>query len=104
MAMEEDFSEFLDEDEFADAGVFTSGASVPAYQPRNVTGIFDAAFVDARIRATNLETTEPKFLCKETDTVGIARGDTAAIKGKTFDVVQVQPDGTGMAVIILSET
>ena len=71
--------------------------------PRTFLGIYDAAFVDAQTGDTNLETIVPRITCKASDAEGIVRGDVATIKGKEYSVVQAQPDGTGMAIIVLAE-
>ena len=103
MAFIEDLTEFLDVDGFADPIVFSSGEQPPAYAPKACNGIFDATFADAQIGSTNLETMQAVVRVRDEDVQGVVRGDICTVKSKTYDVIQVQPDGTGMAVVRLAE-
>jgi hypothetical protein len=103
MAFVEDLAAFLDVDMFADPVVFTSGDQPVAYAPKACNGIFDATFTDAQVGSSNLETNQPRVMVRAEDVPGVKRGDLCTVKGRTFDVMQVQPDGTGMAVVYLAE-
>lgn len=102
MAFEEDLSVYLDLDAFADEVRFTSGATPAAYAPITCAGIFDAPFIDAKAADMQFETSGPQVQVRAADVVFVKRGDYCLVKGQTYDVVQVQPDGTGMAIVTLA--
>lgn len=65
-------------------------------------GIFDNSFVDTNIGETVLDTTAPRLTCQHTDVATVPREAIVTIRGKTYSVVQVQPDGTGFAIVHLA--
>lgn len=65
-------------------------------------GIFDDSFVDAQTGETVLDTTQPRITCKVSDAAGIPREAMTTIRGTAYSVTQVQPDGTGFAIIQLA--
>ena len=98
---DEDLSEFLDVDEFADSATISPRN---LSTPFNVVGIFDSRYIDAKIADGDLETGSPVFRCKSIDVAGKAiRGDSLAVKGKQFAILRVEPDGTGMTMLALTE-
>lgn len=66
---------------------------------RVVTGYFDNAFVDANLGETIMDTTQPRIACRAVDVAGIPRGTMATIGDQSFSVVQIQPEGTGLATV-----
>ncbi|WP_163370938.1 head-tail joining protein [Endozoicomonas acroporae] len=93
----EDLTEFLDGEEFATDGFFKTDAGTMA-----VTGIFDNAYLLAETGEVDLETTQPRFTCKAVDVLLVERGQEVTISGQLFSVLAVEPDGTGMAVVVLA--
>ncbi|GFM38316.1 head-tail joining protein [Desulfovibrio psychrotolerans] len=95
MAMQEDFTDFLDIEEFA--------VKVQAENPaRTFAAIFDNQGTLTTIGSVELETTAPTLTCRYSDVQDFARGETlCTVQGKVFDVDRVEPDGTGMAMVIL---
>lgn len=66
-------------------------------------GIFDNGFVDATIGETSLTTTQPRLTCKAADVVGIVpREALVTVRGIHYSVTEVQPDGTGFAIVTLA--
>lgn len=63
----------------------------------NVDGLFSAAYVDP----FNVESASPMFLCKSVDVLGVVHGDTVTEGATVYKVRNVQPDGLGMARLIL---
>jgi hypothetical protein len=97
----EDLNDFLRADDFAISAVFTlpGGQVLPA-----VLGIFDDPYLNAQLGEYEVDTTSPRFTGKLSDLRLVVRKSLAAITidGVTsqFDVLtDVQPDGTGMAVV-----
>lgn len=49
------------------------------------------------------ETTGPQALCKTSEVAAAKHGDTLVIDSKFYYVTGVEPDGTGMTKLLLSE-
>lgn len=92
----EDLDAFLNVDEFAVlATVRLQGGTT-----RAVRGIFDDPYLNAQLGEYELDTVRPRLTCKESDLVGVLRGDEVEIDGKVYDVLSTpNPDGTGMAIL-----
>lgn len=99
MSFEEDPEDFIDDDEFADVATVTPANGAPAW---SFKGIFDEAFIDAQKNDAHVETGMPRIECWAASVAQLKREDQLSIKGRTFDVLQVQPDGTGFAVVMLA--
>lgn len=69
---------------------------------REITAIWDDAFFDASVGETVLDTTQKRLLARESDICGLAREDRVQVGAFSFRVIQIQPDGTGFASIMLS--
>ena len=65
-------------------------------------GIFDDSFVDAATGETILDTSAPRVTAAEADAAEIPREAMTTIRGRAYSVTQVQPDGTGFAIIQLA--
>jgi hypothetical protein len=72
--------------------------------PRSIAckGIFDNGFVDANIGETALDTTAPRLTCLHSDVKDVPREATVTLREKEYSVLQVQPDGTGLAIVTLA--
>lgn len=69
---------------------------------RNVKAFFDNAFLDKSIGETALDSTQPRLTCKSSDLMGVARETLVLVSGKTYSVMQIQPDGTGFSTVLLA--
>lgn len=94
----DNLDDFLDTDDFATVATFTSQAGAT----KQVKGIFDEPYLDAQLGEYNMDASSPRFTCKAGDAAGTKRNDTCAIGGNQYDVLSVQPDGTGMATVQLA--
>lgn len=65
-------------------------------------GIFDNGFVDANIGETVLDTTAPRLTCVASDVANVPREATVTVRGKSYSVTQIQPDGTGFSIVHLA--
>ena len=72
-------------------------------QSKSLKGIFDNSYTDAATGETVLDTTEPRVTALASEAMDIPREATATIRGKLYSVTQVQPDGTGFAIIQLTQ-
>ncbi len=90
MAIVEDLSVLLNTDHFATAA--TVGAAT-------VNGIFDESFVEIN----GVESLSPTFYCASADVTAnsMADGTAITIGGTGYTVRGVQPDGSGMTLLIL---
>jgi hypothetical protein len=95
----EKLTDFLRADEFgAQIVVSLKGGGTLTF-----VAIFDDPFLDAQLGEYALETSEPRITTNAADLPGVARGDTAMIAGRAYDVLSSpQPDGTGMATLRLA--
>jgi len=53
--------------------------------------------------SVDVDGTQPVVTCRSTDVTGIDTSDTIVIDAETYNIVNIQPDGTGMTVLILQE-
>ncbi len=90
MPLTEDFSEFFDVDDFADSATFNS---------ETVYGIFKRDY----FLVGDVESRQPMFVCAEADVSGIDNEDTITIDGTIYNVIEPQPDGTGLITLVLNE-
>lgn len=67
-----------------------------------VRGYFDNAFFDSSVGEVVLDSTQPRFQCKASDVSGIPRETPCKVEGKSYTVLEIQPDGTGCAVVTLA--
>lgn len=85
----EDLAAFLKETEF----------SVPATLPGGsvVQVIFDEPFEEI----IGMESSQPTALGRSVDLFGLAHGSTITVSSRSWRVVGIQPDGTGMTRLLL---
>lgn len=60
---------------------------------------FDDAFFNPQLGEMELNTTEPRATCIFAEVQHLKRKDRVEVNGKAFDVLEVQPDGTGFATV-----
>ena len=99
--MPEDLSPFFDGLDRAELRIVTPQGS------RRVTGYFDNSYVSAELGEVTLDTTQPRFTCKAADICwlphpSVFRGWNAYVGKTRYSLVQVQPEGTGLATVILA--
>lgn len=96
----EDLDAFLDVDEFATpVEVSFQGGGMAI-----ISGIFDAPYLNAELGEYELDTNQPRLMCKAVDVAAVRRGDIVTIGGTGYDVLtNPQPDGTGMATLALAD-
>lgn len=102
MAFTEDMDVFFGASEvesgFAVAATYTPDGGSPS----TIYGIFDQQYFDDS-GEVGIESNSPAFHCAEADVSGVAQGDALTINTTDFEIVNVQPDGTGLIVLILEE-
>lgn len=67
------------------------------------TGIYSPPFQETNVQAGRVEGYAPTLAVLDAAASGVVHGSTVVVRGKTLYVVGIQPDGTGMTVLILCE-
>lgn len=98
-----ELADFLDLAEFATAGSYAPAAGG---DPAALAGIFDDPHILVMLDAPAPSSdSRPTFLCRSGDLPSAARGgdsgDTLTIGATAYRVVDLQPDGTGLTLIVL---
>lgn len=79
---------------------FNTGA---IYLGAPIQGIYDENYVDISLGEVPIESSSPAFIARASDVPGVAHGASLIISGATFKVVNVQPDGSGLLLLILEK-
>ena len=53
--------------------------------------------------SVDVDGTQPVVTCRSSDVSGIDTDDTITIDSVTYNIVNIQPDGTGVTVLILQD-
>lgn len=69
--------------------------------PAAVTGIFNDEYFEDVGGPVGVEGSQPVFVCPAAGVPGVAQGDAIVINAKTYAIVNVRPDGTGIVDLIL---
>lgn len=88
-----DLTFFLDNEEFA-VDVL--------YNAATIQGIFDDEFTSGADDGVGVETTVAQVLVKTSDVASAAQGETMTINTVDYNIIGIQPDGTGLTLILLS--
>ena len=73
------------------------------YLAATIQGVFDAEFSSAVEGEMGIESTVPQVLVKTSDVSGAVHGQAMTINSVVYQIIGIQPDGTGMTSILLSE-
>ncbi len=65
-----------------------------------VKGLIDRRYIEA----LGGEAEHPVFICREADISGVVHGKTLVANSTSYTVRGVQPDGSGMILLVLRET
>jgi hypothetical protein len=95
----DDLTPFFSTAEFAKVATFTFPGTPST--TRAVKGIFDNGYFDREAGHTVIDTTKPQFTCPTAETEGVRRGGIVVIDDKTYSILVVEPDGTGVSIIRL---
>src|SRR5574340_1238381 len=83
--------------DFGETVTYTAYGAAPA----SITAIFDDASKLADLDMGGVRGTEPQLLCSDADIPNISKRDTFTVRSVLYKVKDIQPDGTGMTVVIL---
>ncbi len=92
--LNDDLDIFLDDDEFA-VDVILNAVTIQ--------GIFDNEFLAAVEGDIGIESTLPQGQFKTSDVSSAIHGDVMTINSVDYNIIGIQPDGTGITLIFLSQ-
>ncbi|MEC8887359.1 MAG: head-tail joining protein [Pseudomonadota bacterium] len=85
--------------------VFESQKSADASatpESKPITGIFDEPYLNADLGEYEVDSAQPRFLCKSVDVQGVRRGDELYVNERAYFIMTYpQHDGTGLALLKL---
>ena len=84
-----------------DASVFDTLADQADIAARPVRGMFSSPWLAPQVGRLDTGLIEPQLIVRDLDAVDVARGTTLSFDGQTFEVVGIEPDGTGVTALIL---
>lgn len=94
MAFAEDLTAFFAAEDFAVSATFNAG---------QVLGIFDNPSKDFHLGQAGISDTKPTFTGRTVDLAAAVYGSTIVINGVTWTVMDTNPDGTGVTVLVIKE-
>jgi hypothetical protein len=89
---------FFNPDEFGVGAILTSSSSGSECE---VVGIFDNQHLSLDLGAGTVSTSELQFMCRTSDVVGYTQGDKLDLDGVSYEITDVQADGTGITTLKL---
>lgn len=94
MPFSENFAHFLNPAEFAQAATLGGVA---------VTGIFDRAYEQANVGMAGMASTSPVFTLPTASVPANPVGTALVTGGVNYFVVEHQPDGTGISLLLMEK-
>jgi hypothetical protein len=96
VAFTEDLDPFFNVDEFAELATCADVSTIAV--------IFDRAHIEVLGLGGGVGGTEPMALAKASDVAAksLTRNSTLVVRGVTYYVTDLRPDGTGLTVLVLS--
>jgi len=87
----------------ADDAVFEGLGDTATLDGGAVVGVFNAAWLQPQMGGLSTGIVEPHLVVRDRDLGSAGLGSTAAHDGRTYTVVSVEPDGTGLTALVLRE-
>jgi Phage Head-Tail Attachment len=66
-----------------------------------IAGIFNDEYFEDVGGPVGVEGSQPVFVCAAASVPGVDQGDAIVIDSKTYSIINVRPDGTGIVDLIL---
>lgn len=89
---------FFNTQEFGVTSTITSRSSGAEV---DVNGIFDSQYLNLDLGAGSVTTSDLQFMCRTSDVVDFTQGDRVVIDEVTYEISDMQADGTGITVLKL---
>lgn len=69
----------------------------------NISVIINKEYFAIAGESVDVDGTQPVVTCRSSDVTGVDTDDTITIDTVTYNIVNIQPDGTGVTVLILQD-
>jgi hypothetical protein len=87
----------------ADDAVFEGLGDTAMLDGVAVIGMFNAPWLQPQMGGMGTGIVEPHLVIRDGDLGAAGQGSTVAHDGRTYTVVSVEPDGTGLTALVLRE-
>jgi hypothetical protein len=84
-----------------DAAIFRTLADDAEIDGRPVRGMFSAPWLAPQIGKLNTGIVEPRLVIRDGDAAGVEKGSIVTFDDLDYEVVAIEPDGTGMTTLVL---
>ncbi|MCL2345252.1 MAG: hypothetical protein FWC58_05325 [Desulfobulbus sp.] len=84
-----------------DDTVFDTLSDAAAIEGRPVRGMFSAPWLAPQLGRLNTGIVEPQLVVRDADAAGVEKGAAVDVLGLGYEVVAIEPDGTGITALIL---
>lgn len=84
-----------------DEAIFAALADDAQVDGRPVRGMFSAPWLAPQVGMLNTGIVEPHLVVRDADAGGVERGAQVVFDGLGYEVVAVEPGGTGVTVLVL---
>ncbi|MCW5319633.1 hypothetical protein D5039_00085 [Verminephrobacter aporrectodeae subsp. tuberculatae] len=84
-----------------DVAVFGVLADDALVDGRAVRGMFTAPWIGPPVGRLQTGIIEPQLALRDGDAVGIQKGAVVTFDGLDYEVVAIEPDGTGLTILVL---
>lgn len=84
-----------------DEAIFDALADDAVVDGRPVRGMFSAPWLAPQVGRLNTGIVEPHLVVRDDDAAGVENGAAVAFDGLAYEVVAIEPDGTGVTVLVL---
>ena len=84
-----------------DSAIFDELADDATIDGRPVRGMFSAPWLAPQVGRLNTGIVEPHLIVQDADAGGVGNGAQVIFDGIGYEVVAIEPDGTGVTVLVL---
>ena len=84
-----------------DSAIFGELADDATIDGRPVRGMFSAPWLAPQVGRLNTGIVEPHLIVQDADAGGVGNGAQVVFDGLGYEVVAIEPDGTGVTVLVL---
>ena len=84
-----------------DSAIFGDLADDATIDGRPVRGMFSAPWLAPQVGRLNTGIVEPHLIVQDADAGGVGNGAQVIFDGLGYEVVAIEPDGTGVTVLVL---
>ena len=84
-----------------DEAIFDALADDAQVDGRPVRGMFSAPWLAPQVGRLNTGIVEPHLIVQDADAGGVGNGAQVIFDGLGYEVVAIEPDGTGVTVLVL---